>query len=128
MAGRSTRAIVLAAGKSSRFKTKKSKLLFNICGQSMILYPLRALEALSIPITLVLGHQAEAVKHEVVMAGIKDAQFVLQQEQRGTGHAVSCTQETWDTDDILIIYGDMPLMTSEIMQQDRKSTRLNSSH
>jgi bifunctional N-acetylglucosamine-1-phosphate-uridyltransferase/glucosamine-1-phosphate-acetyltransferase GlmU-like protein len=40
-------AVVLAAGKATRFKTKKSKLLFNICGRSMILYPLKELEALS---------------------------------------------------------------------------------
>jgi len=56
-----TQAIILAAGKSSRFKTKKSKLLFNICGRTMILYPLKELEALDIPMTVVLGHQAEIV-------------------------------------------------------------------
>ena len=55
-------AIILAAGKSSRFKTKKSKLLFNICGRTMILYPLKELAKLNIPMTVVLGHQAEEDK------------------------------------------------------------------
>ena len=56
------RAIILAAGKSTRFKTKKSKLIHTICGQPMIVYPAKLLESLNIPITFVLGHQAENVK------------------------------------------------------------------
>lgn len=112
-----TRAVVLAAGKSSRFKTKKSKLLFNMCGQAMVLYPLRALEALGIPMTVILGHQAETVQEEIVRAGIKDASFVEQKEQLGTGHAVWCSKDTWDADNILILYGDMPLMTTAVLKQ-----------
>ena len=112
-----TRALVLAAGKSSRFKTKKSKLLSNICGQEMLLYPLRALEAHNIPITLILGHQAEEVEAAVKAAGVKDVSIILQKEQLGTGHAVLCSQETWDADNILILYGDMPLINKEIIEQ-----------
>lgn len=117
MAGLNTRAIVLAAGKSTRFKTKKSKLLFSICGQTMILFPLRALEALEIPITLVLGYQADDVKTTLERFNVKDVTYVIQQEQLGTGHAVACTQHTWDQEDILILYGDMPLVTKELLLQ-----------
>lgn len=117
MVGYNTRAIVLAAGKSTRFKTKKSKLLFNICGQAMILYPLRALEALDIPITLVLGNQADTIKEEVERSGLKNTGYVIQEQQLGTGHAVACTTETWDHDEILILYGDMPLLTKELIGQ-----------
>ncbi|KKQ48732.1 MAG: Bifunctional protein GlmU [candidate division TM6 bacterium GW2011_GWF2_38_10] len=117
MATNSIRAIVLAAGKSSRFKTKKSKLLFNICGRTMILYPLKALDALGIPMTAVLGHQADEIEAEVACVGIKDIAFVLQDEPRGTGHAVACSQSTWgDVDDILILNGDMPLVSTELLQ------------
>lgn len=111
-----TRAVVLAAGKSTRFKTKKSKLLFNICGRSMILYPLKALEEMNIPMTVVLGHQAEEVKYEIETACVKEVSYVMQEEQRGTGHAVACSQETWDKDTILILYGDAPLLTKEIIE------------
>jgi bifunctional UDP-N-acetylglucosamine pyrophosphorylase/glucosamine-1-phosphate N-acetyltransferase len=117
MDGLNTRAIVLAAGKSTRFRTKKSKILFTICGQTMLLYPLKALEALGIPMTLVLGYQGDVVKQEVIYSGVKDVTFVFQEQQLGTGHAVACTQSTWDKDDILILYGDMPLLTKELIQQ-----------
>jgi len=123
-----TRAIVLAAGRSTRFKTKKSKLLFDICGQPMLLYPLKALEALSIPISLVLGYQADQVKDAIAESGIANISYVIQDEQCGTGHAVSCTQETWDNEDILILYGDQPLLTQELLDnlitehQEKKST------
>lgn len=112
-----TRAIVLAAGRSTRFRTKKTKLLFSICGQSMVLYPLRALEDLNIPISLVLGYQNELVTQEVTNAGVKDVTFVIQKEQLGTGHAVACTQHTWDQENVLILYGDMPLLNKELIQQ-----------
>lgn len=108
-----TRAIVLAAGKSTRFKTKKSKLLFNICGRAMILYPLKALESLGIAQTVIVGHQADLVKQEIIDAQIKQVTFVEQSEQRGTGHAVASSAPTWDQENILIMSGDTPLVTSE---------------
>ncbi len=111
------RAIVLAAGKSARFKTKKSKLLHNICGRSMVLYPIQALESLHIPMTIVLGHQAEEVQREIVEANVPRISFVLQHGQEGTGHAVACSRETWDHDTILILYGDTPLITPSLLQE-----------
>lgn len=112
-----TRAIILAAGKSTRFKTKKSKLLFSICGQPMILYPLNVLQDLAIPMTLVLGHQSDDVLNEVKRAGIKNVSHIIQEQQLGTGHALACSRKTWDQDNILILYGDMPLITKELIQQ-----------
>ncbi|MBY0353986.1 bifunctional UDP-N-acetylglucosamine diphosphorylase/glucosamine-1-phosphate N-acetyltransferase GlmU [Candidatus Babeliales bacterium] len=109
-------AIVLAAGQASRFKTKKTKMLFNICGRSMILYPLKVLEDLNLPMTLVLGYQAQEVRNEIEKAGIAKTQFVIQTEQKGTGHAVACSEETWDQEDILILYGDTPLVPKELIR------------
>lgn len=108
-----TRAVVLAAGKATRFKTKKSKLLFNICGRSMILYPLKALESLGISQTIIVGYQADQVKQEIQDAQIKNVTFIEQLEQQGTGHAVACSADTWDQENILIMSGDTPLVTSE---------------
>lgn len=115
MAERATRAIVLAAGKSSRFKTKKSKLLFTICGQPMVTYGLNLFQDLGIPVTMVLNHQADQIIDLVAKTGMTTVSHVIQQELLGTGHAVLSTQETWDSEDLVIIYGDMPLLTQEII-------------
>jgi len=112
-----TRAIVLAAGRSTRFKTKKSKLLFNICGRTMVLYPIKVLEELGIPMTVVLGYQAEEVKQDIETANVPNVSYIIQEEQLGTGHAVACTQKTWDRDNILIMNGDLPLLTKDLIEK-----------
>lgn len=108
-------AIVLAAGKSSRFKTGRSKLLERVCGQSIILYPTTLFSSLSIPTTLVVGHQKEDIQSKV-QEKHPEVTFVTQKEQNGTGHAILCTKDTWKKDHILIMNGDMPLVTEEIIQ------------
>jgi len=113
----SCRAVVLAAGKSTRFKTPKSKLLFDICGQAMLLYPLNVLNALKIPTSLVLGYQADEIIELIKKEKIDAITPVIQKEQLGTGHAVAITKDTWDSDEILILYGDMPLLTQEIVEE-----------
>jgi bifunctional UDP-N-acetylglucosamine pyrophosphorylase / glucosamine-1-phosphate N-acetyltransferase len=111
-----TRAIILAAGRSTRFKTDKSKLLYSICGQPMILYPIRMLQELKIPITLVVGYCADEIKEEIKKANIKNIDYVTQKEQLGTGHAIAISKETWDKENILIINGDAPLLTKELIE------------
>lgn len=110
-----TRAIVLAAGKSSRFKTNKSKLLYSICGQPMILYALNLLKNLGIPTTAVIGYQAEELKELIKNSGIDNINYVLQESQLGTGNAISITKNTWDHENILVMNGDCPLLTQEIV-------------
>lgn len=117
IASLNVKAVILAAGKSTRFKTKKSKLVHSICGRPMIMYPVIALQDLGIPMTLVLGHQANVVQSLVENEIVKDASFVIQAEQLGTGHAVACSRGSWaDFEDILIMNGDMPLITKELIQ------------
>lgn len=108
-------AIVLAAGRSARFKTKKSKLLFNICGRTMVLYPLKELELQQIPATVVLGHQAEEIRLEIEKAKIPNISYAIQHEQKGTADAVSSSRTFWTKDHILILSGDTPLITEEIL-------------
>lgn len=109
-------AIVLAAGKSSRFNTNKSKLTEKICGREMILYPLKTLEALNISATIVTGYQKEIIQ-ELVESTIKtNLTFIVQEVQKGTGHAVECTQATWQEDNLLILNGDLPLIDQELIQ------------
>ncbi len=108
-------AVVLAAGKSKRFKTGKSKLMAPICGQEMVLYSAKLLESMHIPTTMVVGYAREEVQ-KVVKSQMPNVHFVVQEEQLGTGHAVRCTQQIWQADHVLIMNGDVPLVTKEIIQ------------
>ena len=112
---KSISAVVLAAGKSSRFKTESPKLLAKICGQKMILYPLQLLKKLSVATTVVVGYKSEEVTKSVRKAEFPKVDFVVQEQQLGTGHAVSCTKHLWDKDLVLIMNGDAPLITEELI-------------
>lgn len=83
----------------------------------MIMYPLKALDALNIPTTIVLGNQAEAIRQEVIQQGQPGVQFALQVEQKGTGDAVACSRHTWNQENILILYGDTPLITPSLITE-----------
>lgn len=106
-------AIILAAGKSTRFNTEKTKLAEKICGQAMILFPTKLLQELQIPTIVVVGYQQEIVKKIITGHHGTDIEFVLQEEQNGTGHALGCTKHLWNNDTILVMNGDAPLITAE---------------
>ncbi|HXW85937.1 MAG TPA: bifunctional UDP-N-acetylglucosamine diphosphorylase/glucosamine-1-phosphate N-acetyltransferase GlmU [Candidatus Bathyarchaeia archaeon] len=111
-------AIVLAAGKSRRFGTGKTKLTEKICGQELIVYQTKLFEELAIPTTLVVGYQQEYIKEVVTSAHTATSpSFAEQKEQLGTGNALLCSQDEWKQDHILVINGDIPLVTKEIIQQ-----------
>ncbi|MBM3886436.1 UDP-N-acetylglucosamine diphosphorylase/glucosamine-1-phosphate N-acetyltransferase, partial [Candidatus Dependentiae bacterium] len=57
------------------------------------------------------------VKKEVQQSTTHNVQFVLQAEQKGTGDAVACSRETWNQENILILYGDTPLITSSLIAE-----------
>lgn len=108
-------AIVLAAGQSKRFKTGRSKLAEKICGREMILYPINLLSNLAIHTTVVIGYQKEIIKEIITTNQKQTIQFVVQEEQHGTGHAILCARDAWQEEHILILNGDMPLLTQEII-------------
>ncbi len=107
-------AVVLAAGKSKRFKTETSKLLAPVCGKPMILYPITRLAQLSLPTTVVLGHQAESIIASLPSHSL--FQFVVQNEQLGTGHALALTKQHWQNDYVLVLKGDTPLVSKELLE------------
>lgn len=110
-----TAAIVLAAGKGTRFKSATAKVLHPLLGRPMVSYPLDLAVKLGIdPVVVVIGHQAEAVEKTCGGPGIR---FALQAEQKGTGHAVACAEESLEDfeGDILILSGDVPLLSVETM-------------
>jgi len=110
-------AIILAAGKSKSFNTPKSKLAEKICGQEMILYPTKLLESLCIPTTVVVGHQKELIQSILTATHLDRLHFVTQEEQQGTAHAILCARDSFKEEHILIMDGDMPIVTSEIIER-----------
>jgi bifunctional UDP-N-acetylglucosamine pyrophosphorylase/glucosamine-1-phosphate N-acetyltransferase len=110
-------AIILAAGKSTRFNTGRTKLLEKICGQEMILYSTRLLESFNIPISVVIGYQKDSIKETIIARHSDAINFVIQDEQKGTGHAIMCTQDIWHHENILVMNGDAPLVTKDIIEK-----------
>jgi bifunctional UDP-N-acetylglucosamine pyrophosphorylase/glucosamine-1-phosphate N-acetyltransferase len=110
-------AIILAAGRSTRFNTGRTKLLEKICGQEMILYLTRLLESFNIPISVVVGYQKDSIKETIVKYHKNSINFIVQEEQKGTGHAIMCTKSSWDKEHILILNGDVPLVSADIIEK-----------
>ena len=108
-------AIILAAGKSTRFNTNSTKLGAVVCGQEMIVYPAKLFANLTIPITFIVGYQKEIIKEIITRHAIPQTTFIEQEVQRGTGHAVLCTKDAWSADTIIIMNGDMPLVNDAII-------------
>ncbi len=119
-------AIVLAAGKATRFNTGKTKLIEKICGQEIILYPLAVLDELSLPITLVIGFQGNTIKHIVERQYPHRIQYVEQCEQNGTAGAARLTRNKWHANTILIMKADIPLISASTLEQlHKKHTESN---
>ncbi len=67
--------------------------------------------------TVIIGYQKEQVKQTLINAYSEKINFVEQKEQLGTGHAILCSQEKWNNENILIMNGDVPLITQEIIEK-----------
>jgi bifunctional UDP-N-acetylglucosamine pyrophosphorylase / glucosamine-1-phosphate N-acetyltransferase len=117
MAIHDVQAVILAAGKSSRFNTGRSKLLEKICGQEMILYLTKLFATMHVPTIAVVGFQKEMVGETIKHHHGDAVTLIPQYEQRGTGHALLCTKDSWQHDTILVVNGDIPLITEEILQR-----------
>jgi bifunctional UDP-N-acetylglucosamine pyrophosphorylase/glucosamine-1-phosphate N-acetyltransferase len=113
-------AVVLAAGKGTRMKSSRAKVLHELCGRPLGSYPVRrALEIGASPVAVVVGHQAEAVE-AALAAALPDAplRFAAQREQLGTAHAVLSARGVLaeHRGPILILSGDTPLLRAETLR------------
>lgn len=113
---KNVQAIILAAGKSTRFNTKRTKLLEKICGKEMIVYPLELLKQEEIPTVMVVGYQKDDLINRINELEYKIT-FVEQVEQKGTGHALAVTESSWTEDHLLVLNGDMPLIDKDIIKR-----------
>jgi bifunctional UDP-N-acetylglucosamine pyrophosphorylase/glucosamine-1-phosphate N-acetyltransferase len=116
-------AVVMAAGEGTRMRSATPKVLHPLCGRPMVLHVVDALAALPLErIVIVVGHGAEPVTKALQeqLATEMRIEFVEQHVQRGTGDAasVALTQFSDDLDaedDIIVMPGDAPLVTPEVL-------------
>ncbi len=111
-----TTAVLLAAGQGTRMKSSQPKVLHEILGRPMIAYLIHTLKTIGIgDILAVIGYQAEKVAQALAPLGVR---FVIQEPQQGTGHAVQVAMAAVppETDTVLVLCGDVPLIAGESIQ------------
>src|SRR6059058_3896676 len=92
---------IMAAGKGTRLKSKRPKVLHEIGGKPLLAHVIRAATEV-VPakdIVVIVGHEAEKVRSAIAFSGVRSA---VQAEQRGTGHAImSARTELQGYDEVL---------------------------
>ena len=110
------KAIIMAAGQGTRMHSQLPKVLHPLLGQPLIQYSVNttARVTAALPV-VVIGHSGEAVQQEVG----EQAEYVVQAEQLGTGHAVqqAASLMRGNADLVLVVAADMPLLTEETLQR-----------
>lgn len=107
------KAIILAAGMGTRMKSKMPKVIHKICGKPVAEWVTdAAADAGADEVFAIVGHKADMVQEAL---GDK-CRFVLQKEQKGTGHAIMQAQEYINDGVYVVLNGDTPLVTSEMIE------------
>jgi bifunctional UDP-N-acetylglucosamine pyrophosphorylase/glucosamine-1-phosphate N-acetyltransferase len=109
----------MAAGKGTRLKSKHPKVLHEVGGKPLLAHVIAA--AIKVvpakDVYAIIGHEADRVREAVAHTGVS---FVLQKEQRGTGHALMTAREALGPYDVVIVLsGDAPLITSSTIEKLR---------
>ncbi len=114
-------AVILAAGKGTRMKSDKAKVLHSFSGRPLVAYPIEAaLEAGATRVVVVTGYQEHEVQDAVrALPGLPPTSvaFAHQAEQNGTGHAVLCALSEVPVADALVwvLNGDTPLVRASTL-------------
>ncbi len=108
-------AIILGAGKGTRMKSNKPKVLMPVCGKPMIKHILDTME--TIPVDEIVT--VVAPDGEDVVKTVAPYKTCVQDKQLGTGHAVNCAKSLLSGFDgtILVVFGDTPLITKETFER-----------
>src|SRR5580765_2648327 len=105
--------VILAAGKGTRMKSARPKVVHSLAGRPLIEHVLRVADALQPESTsLVIGHGADEVR--AALADRPGLEFVIQLPQLGTGHALLQAESVLRdrTGTVLLLYADVPLLRS----------------
>lgn len=107
--------VILAAGQGTRMRSALPKVLHPVAGKSMLGHVIHSARQLSPQgIHVVIGHGAERVREQLAS---DDLNFVLQDKQLGTGHAVAQALPALTAETVLILYGDVPLIQVETLHR-----------
>ncbi|HWZ46405.1 MAG TPA: bifunctional UDP-N-acetylglucosamine diphosphorylase/glucosamine-1-phosphate N-acetyltransferase GlmU [Candidatus Saccharimonadales bacterium] len=110
---------IMAAGKGTRLKSARPKVLHEAGGMPLLAHVIAAASQVVAvkDIHVIVGHQAELVRAAVEHTGVR---FVLQAEQRGTGHAIMCARSHLEAyENLLVLSGDVPLVKRETIEKLR---------
>jgi len=104
---------IMAAGKGTRLKSQLPKVLHEVGGKPLLEHVIRAAGRI-VPaqdVYAIIGHEAERVRTAMRHTGVN---FVLQAEQRGTGHALMVAREALaGYDHVIVLSGDAPMISAE---------------
>ena len=117
MSARPVKSLILAAGMSTRMKSARPKVLHEVCGRAILSYVLDACRKAGIAKQIVIvGHQREAVR--TAFADAKDIAWVVQEPQRGTGHAVMAARKALEgfEGDLVVLVGDAAMIRPETVR------------
>jgi bifunctional UDP-N-acetylglucosamine pyrophosphorylase/glucosamine-1-phosphate N-acetyltransferase len=110
-------AVVLAAGKGTRMKSARAKVLHPVLGAPLLEHVLRAVQGTGASgVTVVVGHQAQEVESTFAGRGFT---FVRQEPPQGTGHALQVAERSFASraeTTLLVVNGDLPLLRTETLQ------------
>lgn len=115
----STALIILAAGKGTRMKSDRAKVLHQIASAPMLIHAMRAGQALDPDAcVVVVGHDGDAVA-EAALAHDETVQIARQTEQLGTAHAVAQAAPALadHAGDAIVLYGDTPFISEDTLLQ-----------
>src|ERR1700719_33808 len=117
--GPSIAVAIMAAGKGTRLKSRIPKVLHEVGGKPLLEHVIRAAVRI-VPandVYAIIGYEADRVRTALQHTGVN---FVLQPEQRGTGHALMTAREALaGYDHVIVLSGDAPLITPETIRRLR---------
>ncbi len=111
--------VIMAAGKGTRLKSRRPKVLHEVGGKPLIRHVVDAARQIVPPedVYVIVGHEAGLVMDSVSALGV---QFVEQTEQKGTGHAMQTARKaTQGYENVIVLYGDVPLIRPETIRKIR---------
>ncbi len=108
---------IMSAGKGTRLKSQLPKVLHEVGGKPLLAHVIAAATCVVSPadIFAIIGHEADRVRAALAHTGVH---FVLQSEQRGTGHALMVAREPLSAyDHVIVLSGDAPQITPQTIAQ-----------
>lgn len=107
--------VILAAGKGSRMKSNKAKVLHTICGKEMLYHSIKSAQLLSDDISVIVAHQKEAVI-EAMQKHFSTIHFITQDLENFPGTGGALKNISFKHDKVLVLNGDMPLIMPDSLQ------------